>query len=144
MRLFLATTALLLFAGPPLAQESEDEDTVYPDDESVPSVNCIRPKMIRATRVIDGRNILFQMRSRKYYRNVLPRVCRPLAQGFAFSYNSTYGRVCAVDTITIVTGGNAGYICPLGKFYPMSAEEVAALLNEVQVSEELGIEKEPQ
>lgn len=144
MRLYLATTALLLLSAPALAQESEDEDTVYPDDESVPSVNCIRPKMIKSTRILDDRNVLFLMRSRKIYRNVLPRRCPPLAQGHAFSYNTTYGRVCAIDNIFIVSGVNAGVACSLGKFYPMNQEELDALINEVELSEELGIEKEPQ
>lgn len=146
MRKLTLTLLALAMAvcGPAAAQDddSEDLDTVYPDDESVPSVRCIRPKMIRATQIIDARNVLFHMRSKKVYRNVLMRSCRALTLGYAFSYNTTYGRVCALDNITILAGSAGGQTCSLGKFYLLSEEEVNALLHEASVTESLGIEKD--
>lgn len=134
----------LIAAGPGLAEEQEDEDTIYPDDESVPSVKCIRPKMIKATEVIDNRNILFYMRGDKIYRNVLPRRCRNLDRIGAFSYPSTYGRLCNVDRIRLLgsPGGglSEGVQCRLGRFYPLTIEELEAVKIEAQRIEELGAE----
>lgn len=139
------TLCVTLLSGlPTKAQESEPEDTIYPDDNAVPSVKCIRPKMIKSTRVVNAKNILFYMRSGKVYRNVLPRNCLPLVQGSMFSYNITYGRVCDVDNLTIIGGSNSGNICPLGKFYPLNKRELGLLIREIGITEDLGLENEPE
>jgi len=146
MNRWIVVSVLFAFLCPAVtnAQEEEDEDTVYPVDESVPSQKCIRPRLIRATEVIDDRNILFYLRGKQVFRNVLPRRCRGLERGGAFSYNSRYGRLCSVDSINVL--GPTGYgledgrLCGLGVFYPMNEAEVKAIRLEAARLDELGLE----
>ena len=144
---FIAVTGLLA-TGAAFAQDDDkssgdDEDAVYADDESVPSEKCVRPKMIKATHVLDDRNILFIMRDNKIYRNVLPRACRDLARAGAFSYPITYGRLCDIDRISVggIAGGlGAGRNCRLGPFYPVTIEEIKAIAREAEMTREMDAE----
>lgn len=141
----IAITTGLFLAGVASSDQDEDEDTIYPDDDSVPSVKCIRPKMIDSTVALDDRNILFYMRGSRVYRNVLPRACKPLRRGSAISYDSTYGRLCDIDQFKVLTDDiGSGWRCNLGKFYPLTQDEYDALLKEVLITEELGLEEEPE
>lgn len=143
----LIATLSIVGAGAAAAQSAdeddktkESEDAIYADDESVPSEKCLRPKMIKATHVIDDRNILFVMRDNKIYRNVLPRKCRDLARAGAFSYQTTYGRICDIDRISVggMSGGlGSGRECRLGPFYPVTIEEIRALAREAQMTREV-------
>jgi hypothetical protein len=146
MRRLFSTIAVcsgLLLALPALSDENEDEDTIYPDDESVPSEKCIRPKMIESTVALDRRNILFYMRGNRVYRNVLPKDCNPLRRYSAISYDSTYGRICDNDHIRVLSAGiGSGWRCGLGKFYPLTQQEYDALMREVLITEELDLEEE--
>jgi len=119
----------------------EAEDAIYADDESVPSEKCLNPKMIKATHVLDDRNILFVMRNNKIYRNVLPRECRDLARFGAFSYQTTYGRVCDIDQIS-VGGVGTGRNCRLGPFYPVTVRELKAMAREAELSRNLDTDVE--
>ena len=129
-------------------QSEEPEDAIYADDESVPSEKCLRPKMIKATHVLDDRNILFVMRNNKVYRNVLPRKCRDLARIGAFSYQTTYGRICDIDRISVGgpggVGGSlgAGRNCRLGPFYPVTVAELKAMAREAEMTRELDADAE--
>jgi len=119
----------------------QEDDPVYADDETVASENCVSLTALRQTEVIDDRNVIFHLRGKKIYRNVLPRRCPGLAQDDAFSYRASMNRLCASDMITVLPrtgiGGFVGASCPLGEFYAISEEELEALKLEVERREAL-------
>jgi len=136
-------TVLVLGTGTSAAQ-SEEEDLVFPPDESVPTENCVSLNFVRETEVIDDRNILFYMRGGEIYRNVLPHRCPGLERRDAFMYRTTLNRLCSVDVITVLSPIGPGFMpgasCGLGNFYPVSEAEVEALEEEVRRIKELDLE----
>ena len=76
------------------------------------------------------------MRGGKVYRNTLPYSCSGLVSEDRFSYRTSIGRLCNVDTIRVLHsyGGNLeeGVGCGLGKFQPV---EKTAKVEEISYSE---------
>ena len=92
--------------------------------------SCVRTRAIRSTDILDDRRILFEMRGGEYYLNNLAYECRGLRRAGSFSYQSTGGRLCNVDSIRVIerVGGlRAGIGCGLDTFYPITAEEAEFL-----------------
>ncbi len=92
--------------------------------------DCISVSRIRSTSVIDDQTIIFYMRNRdQVYRNDLPRQCSRLASEDRFSYEARSGRLCEIDTITVLEsfGGrfSRGVTCRLGEFVPITRIEAA-------------------
>jgi len=140
----LAAIGFGLFAGQAAVAQSEEEDLIYPPDESVPSENCVSLSFVRDTEVVDDRNILFYMRGDEIYRNVLPHRCPGLERREAFMYRTTLNRLCSVDVITVLSPIGPGFMpgasCGLGKFYPVSEAEAEALKEEAERVRELGLD----
>ena len=89
-------------------------------------VSCIITNQIRSTHVVDDRTIHFSMTGRnRMYRNELPFPCPGLAFSRSFKHNSRTGRLCNVDTITVIQAGRRGATCGLGRFQPMVPVESA-------------------
>jgi hypothetical protein len=117
--------ALLLLASASLAGCAEEPQTnpatrapaaVAVGDE----VDCISTNLIANTEVHDDRTIDFVMRGGTIYRNTLPVACSSLGFEERFAYRTTIGRLCSVDTITVLqSGGINGPTCGLGKFVPV-------------------------
>ena len=106
--------------------------------------DCIYLPMLRRTEVLDDRNILFEMTGGKIYRNFLPRRCRTLSSRQSFMYESRASRLCRSDRIRIIDSmamgtGMAGPSCGLGKFYPVTENEVKAMKEQIRVAKEAGI-----
>lgn len=104
-----------------LAGCSNKEDSV-PRSQQVwvpdgPEVSCITTNQIRSTSVVDDSTIQFVMSSRRMFQNNLPFACSGLGFTRAFKHNSRTGRLCSVDTITVMRAGGA--TCPLGRFQPL-------------------------
>jgi|GEM_PF-999801 len=95
--------------------------------------NCVDTSRIRQTSIIDDRTIVFYMNQKKIYVNHLPYRCPGLKIAGAFSYRTSISQLCNVDTIQVIRsmGGriDAGPSCGLGKFRPVTEEEVAMLRN---------------
>ena len=117
-----------------LAQDSPDgaDPPVYELDEEDFAIDregerCITTRNIRDTDILDARTILFRMRGGDYFVNYLRHDCPGLAREERFSYRTTGGRLCQVDTIRVLEqfGGfiQEGMSCGLGVFYPISEEE---------------------
>jgi hypothetical protein len=80
-------------------------------------VDCIDLARIDHTRVRDSGTIDFHMRGREIYRNSLPHECPGLAFEDSFTYRTSLGRLCSVDTIQVNSRtGIPGPTCALGKF----------------------------
>ena len=92
--------------------------------------DCIAVASIDGTDVSDDQTILFFLRGAKIYRNHLPRTCRGLKRADVFVYAAASGRLCANDLITVVEPRGGGLSCSLGKFNPVSEDELEELTAE--------------
>ena len=121
-----------------LAQDAPDDADapVYELDEEDFAIDregerCINTRNIRNTDILDARTILFRMRGGDYFVNYLRHDCRALVREERFSYRTTGGRLCQVDTIRVIEqfGGfiQEGMSCGLGAFYPITEEEAEFL-----------------
>jgi hypothetical protein len=121
--LFTLTISLGCVAMPQaaLAQDEIDEE----------ARSCISSRTIRKTAIVDDRTIIFYSSHDKAYLNTLPRACHGLKREDRFSYRSSVGQICDLDSIRVLSdfGGRLqeGIACGLGKFIPMSHEDADAL-----------------
>ena len=131
-----ALALCLVGANGPLAQDTPDEAPAFELDEDDFAIDregerCIITRNIRNTDILDERTILFRMRGGDYYLNYLRNDCPGLVREERFSYRTTGGRLCQVDTIRVLEqfGGfiQEGMSCGLGVFYPITTEEAEFL-----------------
>jgi hypothetical protein len=116
----------LLLAGSSLAWSQE-----IGDDEPRRCLTLIR---VDYTEVIDDRHIAFHMRGSDIYVNELERRCPGLRQNTPFSYRTSTGQLCRVDSITVLEnlgfGMREGATCGLGMFVPIDEDALAMLKGE--------------
>ena len=136
----LATVALI-----PVVAADEEEEVAL---DRTPR-DCISTNRIRETDVVDDRTIVFRMRGGEYFTNMLERECPGLERNKRFMHETRGGRLCDVDTITVLeqwTGRIApGFTCRLGQFHPITQIEAqdlvegpdaaAAIDNDIEVNE---------
>ena len=118
-----AVLALLVVAAPAFAQDGELDRA---------PTECISTASIARTKIVDDQTIIFHMRGKRAYLNYLDRKCPSLERQERFAYQSTGGRLCDNDMITVLEQWGArlapGFSCPLGEFQPISQEEAEDLL----------------
>ncbi len=83
-------------------------------------INCIEPRNIRNTNVINNQTIEFRMNGGTILRNDLGRKCPGLSKGDPISYTIRGSRLCNVDQFSVLRT-TAGRIetrarCGFGKF----------------------------
>ena len=120
----LACLVAALVAGPSLADEEVDTD----------ARRCINGS-IRSTKIVDDSSILFYLRGKSIYHNILPRRCAGLLREGRFSYHRTTSSLCRRDTIQVLYAAGAGLhegrTCSLGYFYKVTKDDVAAILDPI-------------
>lgn len=93
--------------------------------------DCINVSRIDSTEAVDDQNIIFRLRGREVFRNHLPRKCPGLERENRIAYRTSVGRLCSIDTITVLeqfgVGFRDGFTCRLGEFVPLSPAEVEEL-----------------
>ena len=93
--------------------------------------DCIIVATIDETDAIDDQNLIFRMRGDRVYKNHLPRRCPGLERENRIAYETRGGRLCSIDTITVLeqfgVGLRGGFTCRLGEFVPMSPDEIEEL-----------------
>lgn len=102
------------------------------DVDDAEAERCVLINRIDQTHVIDDQRILFYMRGKDVYLNLLPRRCSGLGFERSFSYRTSQSRLCDLDSITVLrsSGGlSRGMTCGLGKFHPLTEEDADALRN---------------
>ena len=115
--------------GTPAGADDDASDEAFSEDFAFDreGERCISTRNIRHTDILDERTILFRMRGGDYFVNYLRHDCRSLLREERFSYRTTGGRLCQVDTIRVLEdfGGfiQEGMSCGLGLFYPITEEE---------------------
>ena len=96
---------------------------------------CISTRTVKRTEVVDDLTILFFTRGKTVYLNILPRQCRGLSQDRRFSYSTSFGRLCNRDNIRVLRDAGMslqeGRSCRLGYFYPITKEDIAAVVEEL-------------
>jgi hypothetical protein len=127
---WLASLLALLQPGTLLADEEEEKQEKQEKPENARS--CINVSRIRNTTVVDDSSILFYMRGRTVYLNILRRQCRGLAREGRFSYRASGGSLCHLDSIRILYGTAAGIregaSCGLGYFQEVTEEDLELIL----------------
>jgi hypothetical protein len=90
--------------------------------------DCIVVSSIDETDALDDQNLIFRMRGNRVFRNHLPRRCPGLERENRIAYQTRGGRLCSIDTITVLeqqgVGFRNGFTCRLGEFVPMSPDEI--------------------
>jgi len=119
----VAFTALLSITaiGSSTANSKEDKgkktETIKPVGDPI---NCINPRNISSTSVLNNKTIEFRMVGRKFFRSNLKRACPGLRERDAISYTIRGSQLCSVDRFTILetTAGNifSRAQCGFGKF----------------------------
>jgi hypothetical protein len=114
----------LLVGGPAAYAQNEGAFDRTPQD-------CVVVSSIDETEALDDQNIIFRMRGNRVYRNHLPRRCPGLERENRFMYETRGGRLCSIDTITVLeqfgVSLQRGFTCRLGEFVPLSPDEIEDL-----------------
>ncbi len=136
-RLPVAALAALLLAGCASAPREPKPTDVAADDPE--AVRCVQLARVERTQVVDDENIFFYMNDGTVYRNQLPRPCPGLSREERFMYKVPTGRLCDLDTITVLTDFGGGFRqgagCGLGRFHSVDPEEVDELIEILQRDE---------
>lgn len=108
----------------PVADSSMADEV---DDETVRK--CISTRRLKSTEVVDDRNILFHMVGKDVFHNILPIQCRGLARSGSFSYRTSGGRLCDIDSIRVFEpySNMPGLSCRLGVFHLIGKDDVPAI-----------------
>ena len=124
------TSLFILIAGW-AAAGTTDEAT-----ESKPPKNCLSLMSIDDLDIIDNQNIAFRMNNGDYYLNHLPNTCPMLDRYRVIMYKTPLSSLCSLDIINVLDpiGGGLQYYgsCGLGKFNPVSKEEIQQMKDQVK------------
>lgn len=130
MRAGLVSLFGLLLVLPVAAQDNEDAISEQDFDRN--PVRCVSINRIRRTRAIDDQTILFYMRGREIYQNILPRDCPRLKSTNRFMYETVGSRLCSSDTIDVLEQFSSRldsiWTCRLGEFHPVTDFEAEEML----------------
>jgi len=88
---------------------------------------CVFVRSINRIRAIDDSTLAFYMNNRRVYINLLPRRCPGLARYDRYAYETSSGRLCKTDRISVIydtSGRDTGLPCPLGDFQRADREAV--------------------
>ena len=112
----------LSVANSSMADDEEEKDN---------SRNCIQTRTLKSTAVVDDRNVLFVKIGNSVYHNRLRKDCKGLGKYKQFSYTTTSGSLCSLDSIRVMDAtGRESRSCQLGKFYEITTDELRALVEE--------------
>ncbi len=121
--LAIAVSLAGVFAGGSAIAMGQRSDDKLPMMANGAPVDCVSLRQIRSTKVVDDRTIDFRMAGGKTLRNSLPHSCPRLKFEDRFSYRTSLGQLCSIDTIRVLHdyGGRLqeGAGCGLGKFQPV-------------------------
>lgn len=124
-----AVVAAALASHGSVAGQANAEDE---DDSAATVESCLQHSLVRRTKVVDGRNIVFTTRSGQNYNNPLPRECPSLQRGSIVNYGIVGGRLCAGNSFQVMwqMGLNLvpTFVCQLGAFVPVTEAEVEDLM----------------
>jgi hypothetical protein len=113
-----------------------DDDVAVEDD----SQRCVNARSIRSADVIDDNHVVFHLQGRRILLNALPKTCVGLSRDRRFSYETYTRSLCARDKIRILKEAGDGFYegraCSLGRFQPITEEELADYFKDRSVPRE--------
>lgn len=111
--------------GSPSLDELLATDAAVDYDQSK---RCLSLHKFDEVRALDENHILFEMKGGKYYVVQLERRCPGLLPQNAVGYEHRSSRLCATDRVRgIGVTGSFSPTCQLGRFQPISKEQLALL-----------------
>jgi len=123
--ILLACLLNLPAAVPSMADEADEADEVREEGPR----NCLTTRRITKSIVVNDLNILFLVTGKTAYLNILPKQCKGLSRYRRFSYTTTAGSLCNLDTIHVVSGSSyPGRSCVLGSFHPVDKADALAVM----------------
>ena len=125
--LFLVGMVGCFAPGQSMADEIDDDD----------ARNCIPLRKLTSTLVIDERNILFFMVGKTVYHNALPKQCPGLAREGRFKYTTLGNSLCVSDSVQVLQGDVMGRTCRLGRFRPVTRDDILAIAENLRKRTEL-------
>lgn len=128
---FTCLACLLSLAMPGVLRADQQDDDSHEGARS-----CINTVRIRNSKVVDDRNILFYMNGKTIYHVILPHRCYGLRREGRFSYRTTSGNLCHLDSIRVLyssgMGLDEGASCQLGYFNEVDEEYAEGLIEGIQ------------
>lgn len=130
----LASLAMTVAADKAAIDQILDEESVA--DDHVETRRCIRSDGIDRIDVLSGSHIVFQTSRTERWLVQLSMRCPGLSPSSKIALEQNQFRLCEFDTVRVVYdnpigGVDLGPRCQLGKFEAVSAEQVAALREEL-------------
>ena len=102
------------------------------DEGSDEPLRCVSMNSIRSTKILDDQRVLFIQARDRVFLNRLDRECLGLFRNGTFTYKvqsgARHARLCDTDSITVLETTGRGLNCGLGRFEPLSEDEVASLI----------------
>ena len=100
---------------------------------------CLPLNIIDSVDIIDEQHIAFITKTDDYYLNELPNVCPMLNHHRAIMYSTPLNSLCSLDIITVLDSTGGGFqsmgSCGLGKFQPVTREDIQVLKGKKSSSE---------
>lgn len=132
--------ALLLLVATGTVNADEDSASENETLEVPGTRDCVSLARIDRTRVVNDNTILFYMLGPDVYVNNLPRRCNGLKRTDAFSYKTSLAQLCSQDIIRGLRNIGGQFMpsaaCGLGKFVPITQEQIELLLAEPELEPE--------
>ena len=123
------------------SSHSEETGLLVDQGQMELTVRCLSLNRVKNTKIISKQHIAFYTRDGAVYVNKLPRKCHSLSNHKSFAYRTTVGKLCDLDTITVIDnfGGsfNLGPSCGLGQFTLTSEEGLQLIKERVEMEKKL-------
>ena len=127
--------ALIVLVTATSTSTAADEEEATGESE-----RCINARSIRGVDVIDDNYVLFRVQGRRLFLNALPKSCEGLSRDRRFSYETYTRSLCEQDTIRVLreAGGGVynGRACKLGRFQPITEDELVDFIEDRTVTPE--------
>jgi hypothetical protein len=139
LRRFSATAigALVLVAALTARSAAPQDDEAAAEAEAASTSagprSCLPHPTIDRTKILNDRNIVFVTQDDTIYNNELPKQCPSLKPNSLVNYSIANGRLCAGDRFQLLWESSPrnyvpAFVCQLGTFVPISADELQDLL----------------
>lgn len=133
---FLIMVSTGIMAMPSITRAEEENPLAAAIANPDNADRCVDLNRLDHTDIVEDGFILFYMRHKKIYLNVLPHACPGLKSADTFMYRLSIYRLCDVDVITVLNQMGGGFYpgasCGLGLFYPIDEETAKQLTKRSQ------------
>lgn len=141
IRFFITSLSTAIFVLTAAGTGAEESGLLVDEGQMEISVRCLSLNRVKRTKIISRKHIAFYTRDGAIYINTLPRKCSGLSRHKSFAYKSTAGKLCDLDTVTVLDnfGGSfqMGPSCGLGKFTLSSEEGIERLKERLEFEKKL-------